>query len=218
MKKLSYEGSDTKIAFSTSTPSHLKPIIMATHRNSGSTPSPACVEQNTQTCKTSHACSPLLTHKCHPTCCHQSRILSSWPLLIATHVAKYLTKMPAIHKEHLCLVWQNIHSTKPSPPNNENAILNLKQILSMLWYSALTISDDGDTLTSQGNFHKHLPMEQIHLCTLFLGCQCYTHGTHTKQKQQQDVLSVQAHLWKFGHTRNKMQNWHHGQRSISACL
>ena len=50
--------------------------------------------------------------------------LSSWPLLTTTNVSKFLTKMPATHKEYLHCIHQNIQSTKPSPPQVEDAILN----------------------------------------------------------------------------------------------
>ena len=45
-EKLCYVQSNTKMACGTSTPKHLQPVIMASHHNSSSTLSPACIQQN----------------------------------------------------------------------------------------------------------------------------------------------------------------------------
>ena len=70
-------------------------------------------------------------------------LLSSWPLLTAANIAKYLTKMPATHKGHLYGIRQNTHSTKPSQPNYEDAIL--KESKTHLVYAVIL-----DTTNKQG--------------------------------------------------------------------
>ena len=49
--------------------------------------------------------------------------LSSWPLLIADNITKYLTEMPTTHKGHLNCIWQNTWSTKTNQPHQEDPIL-----------------------------------------------------------------------------------------------
>ena len=49
--------------------------------------------------------------------------LASWPKLTTANVSKYLTKTPATNKGYLHCIQQNTCSTKPSLPQEEDAIL-----------------------------------------------------------------------------------------------